>query len=482
MSFEINSNSDMGECADRRSLLDQVPGDTGNAHRFRARYRDEVRYCHALKAWFFWDGRRWVRDDQGHTTTLAKGVVIEFLKQACGANNREAEKFAKSSLDAPRIKALLTLAQDEMTIKPTDFDQCPDLLVFKNGTVNLSTGIMGGFERGDFVTKLVHYDYRPEATCPLFLTFLRRLMGAGQDEGRAYRLVDALQVYFGYSLTGRTSAKAVFMLIGPKDTGKTTLLELFCKLLAEHSTLIRIETLMEGPAQRSLGLRADLADLHGARFARTSETEEGKKLAEAQLKSITQGMGLIRSERKFENPFEFPETHKLWIDTNHKPVIRGSDSAIWDRLITIPFDVVIPEEEKDPQLLAKLLAEAEGILAWSVAGAQRWYAAGGRLPRPDAVREAGDAYRAEMDTVKRFLDECCEFSVSFRVGSTEIYRAYHRWAEGGGERPMAQVSFSKRMKNRKGIENEHKEGGTVFFGVRVRTESVDRVDQGTDES
>ena len=81
--------------------------------------------------------------------------------------------------------------------------------------------------------------------------------------------MSALQVYFGYSLTGHTSAKAVFMLIGPRDTGKTTLLELFCKLLAEYATLVRIETLMEGPAQRSLGMQADLADLQGKRFART---------------------------------------------------------------------------------------------------------------------------------------------------------------------------------------------------------------------
>jgi len=451
-----------------RSLLDQVPGDIGNAHRFLLLHRDDVRYCYAFKTWFFWDRRRWLRDTQGHVVTLAKGTAIEFLKQATAANNREAEKLAKSLCDAPRINALLTLSQDEVPISPEAFDHQADLLVFKNGTLNLRTGILAGFERGDFVTKLVHYDYRPDATCPLLLTFLRRLMGAEQDEARAERLMSALQVYFGYSLTGHTSAKAVFMLVGPKDTGKTTLLELFCKLLAEHATLIRIETLMEGPAQRSLGLRADLADLHGKRFARTSETEEGKKLAEAQLKYITQGMGSIRGERKFENPFEFDETHKLWIDANHKPVIRGTDSSIWDRLITIPFDTVIPEEEKDPQLLEKLLNEAEGILAWAVAGAGKWYADDRRLPRPDEVRAAGEAYRADMDTVRRFLEERCNSGASLTVGSSEIYAAYRKWAESGGEHPMSQKSFSTRMKNRPGIESTHTERGTMFVGIGLR--------------
>jgi putative DNA primase/helicase len=445
-----------------------VPGDTGNAHRFLLLNHDNARYCHAFKDWFFWDGRRWFRDDQGYAIGLAKDMGIEFLRQAVAVSSREAEKLAKSALDAPRINALLALSQDAVAIKPKAFDHQADKLVFRNGTINLSTGLLAGFERGDFITKMVDYDYRPDATCPLFVTFLGRLMGAEQDEARAERLVNALQVYFGYSLTGHTSAKAVFILVGPKDTGKTTLLELFCKLLAEHATLMRIETLMEGPAQRSLGLRADLADLHGKRFARTSETEEGKKLSEAQLKYITQGMGAIRVERKFENPFEFDETHKLWIDANHKPVIRGTDSSIWDRLITIPFDSVIPEDEKDPELLTKLMNEAEGILAWAVAGARRWYEDGKRLPRPDEVRAAGEVYRADMDTVGRFIEERCNFGASLTVRSSEIYSAYRKWAESGGEHPMSQKSFSSRMKNRPGVESDHTERGTVFGGIGMR--------------
>lgn len=471
MAYEVRAVGEMGGKAVPISLLTQVPGDTGNAHRFLALHQRDVRYCHAFKSWLYWDGKRWQRDTHGFTTGLAKDVAIEYLKQALGANNREEERLAKASLNTPRISGMLSLAQHEVAIGPEDFDQHPDLLLFNNGTVDLRTGDLGDFDRSHFITKLVHFDYRPEAPCPLFLNFLHRLMGAEKDEARAKRLVDALQIYLGYSLTGHTSAKAVFMLIGPKDTGKTTFLELFCELLMEQATLIRIETLMEGPAQRNLGLRADLADLHGVRFARTSETEEGKRLSEAQLKYITQGMGKIRAERKFENPFEFEETHHLWIDANFKPVIRGTDAAIWDRLLTIPFEVVIRDEEKDPQLLEKLLAEAEGILAWTVAGAVRWYSTGRRLPRPDSVREAGDAYREEMDTVGRFLRECCELGPSFRVGSTEIYKRYQRWAEATGEHPIAQRVLTSRLKTRDGIEDGHAETGTVFHGVRVRREN-----------
>ena len=178
MPFDINSSSDMEKRPEKVSLLGQVPGDTGNAQRFVARYRDDARYCHDLKAWFFWDGKRWARDNQGRATKLAKDVIIEFLTEAHAAHDQAAEDFAKNSLDAPRIKALLTLSQDEMPIKPGEFDQQLDLMVFNNGTVDLKSGSLGDFERRDFMTKQVHYDYRADETCPRFLAFLHRLMGA----------------------------------------------------------------------------------------------------------------------------------------------------------------------------------------------------------------------------------------------------------------------------------------------------------------
>jgi len=84
-------------------------------------------------------------------------------------------------------------------------------------------------------------------------------------------------------------------------------------------------------------------------------------------------MGKIKATRKYENPIEFPETHKLWMDTNSKPLIRAADDqATFNRLHPIPFTVTIPTGEIDKTLPRKLLAEAEGILAWAVEGAKLW--------------------------------------------------------------------------------------------------------------
>src|SRR5262249_39111951 len=147
----------------------------------------------------------------------------------------------------------------------------PYLLNFVNGTVDLRTGELQPHNRGDFITKLVHYRYLPGAECPRWRAFLDEVMGGGGlDAGSAAahecagRMVDYLQRALGYSLTGCTIEKAVFVLFGDGDNGKSTMLSTFRQLLEEYSVLLQADTLMV--RQESNNTHADLADLRGARF------------------------------------------------------------------------------------------------------------------------------------------------------------------------------------------------------------------------
>jgi putative DNA primase/helicase len=216
--------------------------------------------------------------------------------QAVEANNELLMKFAAGCWNTNRLVNTMRLAQPKLRITPAELDTHVDLLNCANGVVDLRTGRLLSHARELFITKLVHHAYRPDASCPVFMRFLSEI--TAKHPG----LIDYLQKAFGYSLTARTTEKTVFLLYGPGNNGKTTLLSTFLKLITEYAAVLQVETLMIH-SRESTNAQADLADLFGARFVMTSETEEGQRLAEGKLKRITQAMGRIKTCRKYENPF-----------------------------------------------------------------------------------------------------------------------------------------------------------------------------------
>ena len=460
-------------------LLSQLQNDYGNACRLVALHGQDLRFCHALKKWLVWDGRRWAVDETDQARRLAKDTMVEFLRQAVSSRAGEkVEKFASASLDSRRIASMLSMAQPEIYVRPSDLDTDPYSLNFLNGTVDLRSGVLRSHDRQDLITKLVPHQSMPSAKCPQWLAFLDKIMGGGagakeEASERARRLIDYLQTAFGYSLTGCTIEKAVFVLFGSGNNGKSTLLSTFRQLVEEYSMLLQVDTLMV--RQESNNTQADLADLRGARFVQTSETEEGQRLAQGKLKRITQGMGKIKATRKYENPIEFPETHKLWMDTNRKPTIRDAqDKATFNRLHAIPFLVRISPEEIDRDLPGKLILEAEGILAWAVMGARLWHETG--LVKPEEVEAAGTKWQSDMDQIGRFISERCATGPSLGCPSSQVYAAYKNWTEQEGEELVSQKVFASNLLDRDGFTSAHSKSGTQYFGIVVRkspsTESI----------
>ena len=152
------------------------------------------------------------------------------------------------------------------------------------------------------------------------------------------------------------------------------------------------------------------------------------------------------------NPTRFRATHKLWLFGNHRPLIRGTDDGIWRRVRLIPFPKPIPAAVRmsHKETLAKLEAEAQGILAWAVAGAVR-LSQEKVLRTPFKVAQATADYRTDQDVVGAFLEECCRLGAGLRVLKKDLYTAWRHWAESNGEQGYmykSQSWFSRRLKDR----------------------------------
>jgi putative DNA primase/helicase len=433
--------------------------DLGNAERFISQHGEDVRYCYAWSRWLVFTGARWERDESGHVHRLAKETVRGIYHEAAAAADEERRKalakHAARSEAETKIRAMLELAKSEAPIAPDELDAAPWLLNASNGTIDLRTGELREHRREDLITKLIPVEYDPKATAPTWAAALERTLPS-----------PTLRAFFkklcGYAITGDVSEHILAVLYGTGANGKSTILNALLEAAGDYGMQAAPDLLVAKKGAHP----TEVADLFGKRLVASIEVEDGRRLAESLVKQLTGG-DKVRARRMRQDFWQFDPTHKVFMAVNHKPEVRGTDTAIWRRIRLIPFTETIPPAEQDKKLPEKLRAELSGILAWTVEGCLEWRREG--LQAPDEVRKATGQYRSEMDVIGAFLQDECEIGLDYREPFTIVYKRYEEWCEDGGERAETRRKFNARLKERGGFEARRSGpgGSNEWHGLRL---------------
>ncbi|MBA2882078.1 putative DNA primase/helicase [Desulfosalsimonas propionicica] len=416
--------------------------DLGNAERLVYHFGDKIRYCHAWKTWFIWDGCRWCPDETNRIREFAKQTVRliyhEAKKTEDDSKRQALAKHAVSSESESRIRSMVSLAQsdNQVAIKPDEFDCDRFLFNCLNGTLDLRTGRLFPHRKENYITKLAKIHFDPYAKCPQWMSFLNRIMDKNAN------LIEFLKRAVGYSLTGDVSEQCLFIFFGSGANGKSTFLRTIDMLMGDYGQQTATETLL---VKQKGAIPNDIARLKGSRFITASEAEAEQRLAESLIKQMTGG-DIISARFLHQEWFDFEPTYKIFLGTNHKPVIKGTDYAIWRRIKLVPFEVTIPENERDGKLLDKLRDELSGILSWAIQGCMEWQNSG--LGIPQEVSAATDEYKNEMDIISDFINECCIESPGSRVLFRDLYQAYKNWCDENGDYPLKKNAFSRRLREK----------------------------------
>src|SRR5690606_40346624 len=88
----------------------------------------------------------------------------------------------------------------------------------------------------------------------------------------------------------------------------------------------------------------------------------------------------------------------------------------------------------------------EAVLAWIVAGAVEWYAAGGVLPpAPASVVADTEDWRADADPIFSYVNERLEFDPEASVMGSEAYEDFTNYLTAHGMTPWSEKTFSARF-------------------------------------
>ncbi|WLP92979.1 phage/plasmid primase, P4 family [Gordonia sp. NB41Y] len=432
------------------------------AYRLAELYSDRLLYVAGL-GWHHWDGTRWQRDETGE----AKRCVIAVLKSALSESleDRTLRRDVTRCESATGIAGVLDIASalTPFACSVADLDADPYLLNTASGTVDLRTLTVSSHNPADRITKVTTAAYAPDAVASSWPRFIERVLP--DAEVRMY-----LQRVAGVALLGRVVEHVLPILTGTGANGKGTMYKALLHALGDYGSTVEPDLFMHRQGAHPTGEM----DLMGRRLVAVSESEKDRRLAEATMKRLTGG-DTIRARRMRQDFVEFEPSHTPLLITNFLPKVSGDDPAIWRRIRVVPFDVVVPVAERDPQLDEKLAAEADAVLGWALAG-YRAYVNGGGLNEPESVKVATDAYQRDSDAVARFVaDVCVTSSPALKATTTQLHDAWTKWAVTDGSEPMSQKAFGvalDRLGYRAGSPSNGKRWRT---GIAVMTDLDEEV-------
>lgn len=449
--------------------LDKFPySDAGQSEAIAHVYAGQQLHYNPGLEWLIWTDTTWRIDDRGAAYQYAL-VVSRARQQAVFARPVDRDdpnemrqwladiKWAKNSESRSRLENALDLASKhpDVVINSEELDASPYLFGCANGVLDLQRNELYPPSPERLVTMRSNIPYFADATCPRWEKFLREIF-QGDEE-----LIDYIQRVVGYSLTGDISEQCFWILHGSGSNGKSTFMDVLMWLGGDYAANTPFNTFEMGK-QTSVG--DDLARLRGKRIVTASESDGGR-LNEARVKAITGG-DTITARFLHGRYFTYMPQFHVFLASNHKPTIVGTDMGIWRRVRLLPFLVRFEGSKVDKSLPKKLQQELPGILAWAVRGAQEWFRRG--LTMPEAVQLATQEYRSQMDIIGRFIEETCQVEDGVQAKAGELYKAYQQWCEDNGMgRPLANNLFGQKLVERGFVSTGRTPKGYFWKGLAL---------------
>ena len=332
----------------------------------------------------------------------------------------------------------------------------------KNGTFEVTPegNKLNPFNRSDFMTYQLPFEFDLDAKAPLFSTYLDKVLPEK-------KLQDILAEYFGYIFihTSTLKLEKTILLYGSGANGKSVFYEIVRSLLGEQNTS---EFSLQSLTNENGYYRAMIANKL-VNYA----SEINGKLISSIFKQLVSGEP-VEARLPYGRPFTLTQYAKLIFNCNELPKDVEHTEAYFRRFLIIPFQVTIPEAEQDKQLAQKIIrSELSGVFNWVLQGLERLLEQK-HFTDCETVKLAREQYEKESDSVKLFLEEegysphlTCYEPIK------RLYSQYRIFCQEGGFIPVNQLNFQKRLSMSKVIVMKKNVGKVAFLTNKTEYKNYD---------
>lgn len=345
--------------------------------------------------------------------------------------------------DLNRSKRAEILAYLDILIRKNTKQNDADLIAFKNGIYNLSTGEMKPFSPDIVVTNKINHNYVQSAYCELTDKTFDKL--SCHDTAVRALLEEAI----GYCFYRRNELRKSFILTGDKKNGKSTYLAVLKELLGDDNT----SSLDLG----ELGERFSSASLFGKLANIGDDISDDFISNPAIFKKIVSG-DWIKGENKGQKEFFFKPYCKLLFSANSIPRIKDKSGAVLDRLVIVPFDAQFSKDDPDfdPYIKYKLIQEdsIEYLINVGLSALKR-VLENQSFTASEKVKASITEYKENNNPVLLFFKEDVKI---LNEPTNEVYKKYNEFCIVNSFTPMSNIEFSKQVKK--------------FFECDIKTKSI----------
>ena len=284
-------------------------------------------------------------------------------------------------------------------------------------------------------------------SAPVFQQYLKRVQPKEENQILLMELM-------GYMLVPDNRLQKFFILKGEGKNGKSVFLSILKDMIGEGNyTSLSLDQLEKSYALSALiGKTANIC----------ADMGEIDKAAEGLLKSITSG-DQITCDRKYLSAVTFLPTAKHVFSTNNIPRFSDKSEGLWRRMIIIPFDEILDDNEIDVSITEKLKKEIDQIFLFALEGLKRIIKNGWRFTIPENIKNTLNEERDNASTLRQFVNSQCTLAPDESIETQKYYHEYCLWTRANGQSPSSKNSIGRELV-RFGIKSKT----TSFAGESVR--------------